>query len=165
MLCYPSCAILDLSGRFYLWLEAASEHIWCFQFMMHIWLIGTGWFVFKGFQGSAHTHTHTHTQRTHTHTYYTQTHIHRGRCFGPDGRHLLYHLACCWCSAACAPIILSALKAGERQMCLGGCPRLQMCRCGALCLLPFFWATRDACATSTSSSSSLGQSRPTAGKA
>ena len=42
---------------------------------------------------------------------------------------------------------------------------VQMCRCGALCLLPFFWATRDACATSTSSSSSLGQSRPTAGKA
>ena len=35
-----------------------------------------------------------------------------------------------WREADCAVV--------EWQMCLGGCPRLQMCRCGALCLLPFF---------------------------
>ena len=134
-----------MSGRFYPWLEAASEHIWCFQFMMHIWLIGSGWFVFEGWVAHIHNHTHTRTHKEHTYTYtHTDTHIHRGRCFGPDGRHLLYHLACCWCSAACAPIILSALKAGERQMCLGGCPRLQMCRCAdvGLCAFSLFFGPR-----------------------
>ena len=55
-----SCAILALSGRFCKWLEASFEHMWFFQFMMHIWLIGTGWFVFKGFQGSTHIYTHIH---------------------------------------------------------------------------------------------------------